>query len=255
MVPQIARIMRYGYVGERNVFWENPDLAGKTIDMNSKDWSNYGGDKIWNSPQIVWGWPPDNYLDAGPCKAEKLSGGRLKITGKQSPLIGIRFSRIIQIASSGTEVSIINEMKNLGNKPVEWGIWEVAQTDAPLYGVLPRYRKSKFPLGLNDFATLGMTESDYSMTDTEIRLYHNTKIGMKAGIDSPEGWAKASWNNLHFTLSAAYQRGKRYPDDGCWQELYAMNNPHYMELEILSPLYNLKPGASAAFTTRWKLTR
>src|SRR5262245_9959440 len=47
-VPQIGRIMRYGFVGGPNALWVNPTLQGKTTDFSQpiKDWNNYGGDKV-----------------------------------------------------------------------------------------------------------------------------------------------------------------------------------------------------------------
>src|SRR5262245_60839367 len=67
LVPQIGRIMRYGFVGGPNVLWENPAMHGKVVPPKAgdKEWANYGGDKLWPAPQDRWGWPPDPYLDRG----------------------------------------------------------------------------------------------------------------------------------------------------------------------------------------------
>ena len=48
-------------VGGPNVLWENLKLSGKTVDLKSpgKDWTNFGGDKLWPAPQERSGWPPD----------------------------------------------------------------------------------------------------------------------------------------------------------------------------------------------------
>src|ERR1043165_8928211 len=65
-VPQIGRIMRYGRIGGPNMLWENPKYFGKTVDLKNpgKDWTNFGGDKLWSAPQDRWGWPPDPRIDA-----------------------------------------------------------------------------------------------------------------------------------------------------------------------------------------------
>ena len=98
-VPQIGRIMRYGYVGERNVLWENPALAGKTTDLSRpvNDWQNYGGDKLWPAPQSVWGWPPDPVSDSGPQTVKVLPNRHLLMTGPESRKYGVRFQREIAL--------------------------------------------------------------------------------------------------------------------------------------------------------------
>ena len=75
IVPQIGRIMRYGFVGGPNMLWNNIALAGKTTDLASasKDWNNYGGDKLWPAPQDRWAWPPDRVLDSAPQTVKKLA--------------------------------------------------------------------------------------------------------------------------------------------------------------------------------------
>ena len=64
-VPQIGRIMHYGFNDGDNVLWENPELEGNLPDTLNlgKDWRNYGGDKLWPAPQARWGWPPSPTLD------------------------------------------------------------------------------------------------------------------------------------------------------------------------------------------------
>src|ERR1051325_5584720 len=84
-VPQIGRIMRYGYVDGPNVLWENAALAGKTTDFSQPvtDWQNYGGDKVWPAPQSVWGWPPDATFESAPHTVQVLKNGHLLV---ESPL-------------------------------------------------------------------------------------------------------------------------------------------------------------------------
>src|SRR5690349_6289708 len=51
-VPQIGRILRYGYIDGPNILCENAALQGKAPDPAhpGKDWVNYGGDKLWPAP-------------------------------------------------------------------------------------------------------------------------------------------------------------------------------------------------------------
>ncbi len=83
VVPQIGRIMRYGFTGNANVLWNNTTLNGKVTDLNApgKDWINYGGDKLWPAPQERWGWPPDRTLDSAPHTLKVLPNHHLLMTG------------------------------------------------------------------------------------------------------------------------------------------------------------------------------
>src|SRR4051812_33887530 len=53
IVPSLGgRIMRYGFVGEPNVLWNNPDIPD--LSKGHPDYFNYGGDKAWPWPQDDW---------------------------------------------------------------------------------------------------------------------------------------------------------------------------------------------------------
>src|SRR5436305_6468398 len=122
MVPQIGRVMRYAFVKGENVLWENPALFGKTVDLTNppKDWTNFGGDKLWPAPQDRWGWPPDPVIDAGQPEVTVLPNGRLRITGKASKKHGIRFIREISLDPKLPVVNIVNTMENTSGKPQSW---------------------------------------------------------------------------------------------------------------------------------------
>ncbi len=257
-VPQIGRIMRYGYSGEKNFLWENPALAGKTIapEGEQKEWVNYGGDKLWPAPQDRWGWPPDPYLDRGPHAVEVLEGRRLRVTGTRSPRTGLRFIREISLARTGSEVTLRNTLVNTGSQAARWSVWEVAQVDAPDEACLPLHRNGRFPEGFLIFKNSPPVPETLRVTRDRACLRRHPGRGGKIGGDSPEGWAAARAGGLRMTVSARYERGREYPDGGCAQEIWSNPDPlPYMELELLSPLQDLAPGKRHAFTTRWRLDR
>jgi hypothetical protein len=67
IVPEIGRVMSYGFVGGPNLLWNNPQKQFK-----AEEWHNYGGDKTWPAPQSLWptnvgrGWPPVAEWDGAP---------------------------------------------------------------------------------------------------------------------------------------------------------------------------------------------
>ncbi|MCS6776444.1 MAG: DUF4380 domain-containing protein [Chloroherpetonaceae bacterium] len=257
-VPQIGRILHYGYVRGPNLLWVNSELAGKTInpEQAQADWPNYGGDKLWPAPQNRWGWPPDPALDSGVHTARVLKGGRLQVTGQPSEKHGIRFSREIVRDPVGTGVTIRNTMTNVSAREVQWAVWQVTQVDAPDVVLMPLYRGGRFPKGYYVFKDADPAPNRMKILGEEIRLERDPERSSKIGGDSPKGWLAAEKQGIRFEVSAKVEPKRTYPDDGCALEIYTNPDPHpYVELELLSPIVSLAPGRSYSFTTRWKLSR
>lgn len=258
VVPQIGRILRYGYVGGPNVLWENRALWGKTVKPSAsrKEWVNFGGDKLWPAPQARWNWPPDPFLDAGALAVSVLPGSRLRLTGQGSAKHGIRFIREIALAPTGTRVTLRNTMENISDQDVEWSVWEVAQVDDPDVTLLPLHTQGRFPRGYYVFPGGAPPPGMLKVIDGVIHYRRHRKKSSKIGSDSPKGWAAARKGGWRFTVSAAYVPGETYPDNGCAQEIYTNPDPlNYIELELLSPIRFLQPGDRCTFTTYWRLER
>jgi hypothetical protein len=263
-VPQIGRLMRYGYVNGPNMLWENPDLRGKTAPATgeAKEWANFGGDKLWPAPQEKWGWPPDPSVDPGVQSVQVLPDQRLRITGQASKKHGIRFVREITLAPTGTQVTLTNTMENTSVQEVNWSIWEVAQVDAPDWAEIPIDLDSRLPSRYSVFNDATIRERGLEVKGSlqrggaSLRLTRHPQKGGKIGTDAKRQWARALVQGVTFSLQGAYERGASYPDGGCLQEIYSNADPaKYMELELLGPVRHLVPGEKAVFTTRWRLEK
>lgn len=257
-VPQIGRIMRYGYVNGPNLLWENPDLFGKTTDIKNPpmDWPNYGGDKLWPAPQNRWGWPPDPAIDSAANTVKILKNKHLLVTGTVSAKHGIRFSREIVMEPTGTGTALMNTMTNTSDKAVNWSVWEVAQVDSPDVTKMPLHKGGKFSKGYYVFKDADPLPNRMKVVGEEMHLERDTKQSSKIGGDAPAGWLAAEKEGVRFEIASKVESGREYPDDGCALEIYTNPDPtKYVELEHLSPIVTLAPGKSHTFTTRWKLSR
>ena len=257
-VPQIGRILRYGYVGERNVLWENTALAGRTTDLSRPvgDWQNYGGDKLWPSPQSVWGWPPEPLSDSGPQTVRVLPNDRLLVTGPASLKYGVRFQREIALSPSGTGVTIRNTMTSVWANPVRWGIWEVAQADSPDETTFPAQPRKEFPEGYKAFREQMPAEGQVTRKDELVTIRRRADHSGKIGVRSGAGWIESRWGALRFRIAGTFPKAGNYPDGGCAQEIYTSDDPNrYVEMELLAPIRKLKAGASTTFVTVWTLSR
>ena len=138
VVPDIGgRVIQYRF-GEKEFFWVNPALVGKTSPQTGLDphggWMNYGGDKLWPAPQgwdndQQWPGPPDAVLDGQPYRAEmEAKRPVILLRSRDDSRSGIRLSRRIRLHPDTTRVSLEATMTNIDNKP---GHLEPAVGDPP----------------------------------------------------------------------------------------------------------------------------
>jgi hypothetical protein len=257
-VPQIGRIMRYGFVGGPNALWVNPTMKGKTTDLSRPvtEWNNYGGDKVWPSPQSRWSWPPDPTYESAPYTVMELPNRHLLVKSAVSQKHSLYFTREIALEAKGTGVSIINTMHSASDKSLTWGVWEVAQTDSPDVARLMLNKEGKFATGYYVFSGSAPAPDATRIEGDQVLFKRHATQSGKIGSDSPTGRLAADKAGQRFEVSAAFETGKNYPDDGCAQEIWSNPDPDtYMELELLSPIQTLAPGKSYAFKTRWRLSR
>lgn len=257
-VPQIGRVMRYGYIGDVNLLWENPEHLGKTTPLTPSpvDWINYGGDKLWPAPQKVWGWPPDPVMDSGIQKATITPDKKLRIEGRISPKHNLSFVRTISLEAQGTSVTFENTLVNHDKKPAQWAVWQVTQVNSPDRLRMPLYAKGSFKKGYYVFQGSEPVKERMQVLTDELQIVRDSAKSAKIGGDSPLGWIAAEKGAIRFEVSAKRIAGKPYPDDGCSLEIYTNPDPlPYVELELLSPLATIKPGQTLSLTTKWSLKR
>jgi hypothetical protein len=254
-VPKIGRIMRYGKVGGPNVLWENPKMLGK-LPIETKDWQNFGGDKVWPGPQTVWGWPPDPELDPGKHEAKLLSGNRLLVIGAASGKSGVRFEREIAMDPAGTGVRIVNRMVNTSTKPVKWAVWEIAQIDDPDYATLPLSPVEVHPLKYYPFPDNVPLAERVTVEPDRVVIRRDTQKSAKIGSYSEKSEASSvkAGQRFRITVEDRAEPSERYPHGGGRQEIYTNPNPDsYVELEMLGPVRDLKPGERSELRLRWTL--
>lgn len=158
VVPSVARVMRYGFVGEPNVLWENPQAAGKAILLNT--WPNTGGDKVWIWPQSDWpkiigrSFPAPPGADQAPHQAEVIGLYGLRLTSPPVVPWGLRVVRDILVSPSGTHVMLVSRFIAYRDTPFPVGVWTITQVPptAPVYVRLQTPPTNDLPGG---FRTLG----------------------------------------------------------------------------------------------------
>ena len=295
VVPEIGgRVIQYA-LGEKEFFWVNPELLGKTSPKTGLGplgaWLNYGGDKLWPAPQgwdndRQWPGPPDAVLDGQPYRAEMdADAAAIRLTSRDDPRSGIRFSRRIRLDPRSTRVSVEATMTNVDDKPRRWGIWAHTQLDASLPGSddynrrmrawCPINPRSQFERGYD--VIFGETDNRSFQADPErglMKVSYHYQVG-KICLDSHAGWVATVDGRQGdvFVQRFQFDPQEEYPDGSSvefWHNglgrIYAYNkwiemadrrdeNPYVFESEVLSPFARLHPGESYTWRYEWAACR
>ena len=295
VVPEIGgRVIQYA-LGEKEFFWVNPALTGKTPPKTGLDpdggWLNYGGDKLWPAPQgwendRQWPGPPDAVLDGQPYRAEvEPESASIRLTSRDDPRSGIRFSRRIRLDPRSTRVSVEATMTNVDDKPRRWGIWTITQIDAGLPGGddhnrllrvwCPINPRSRFDGGYR--VMFGEKDNPSFQVDDErglVSVSYRYLVG-KIGLDSDAGWVATVDGRRGdvFVQRFKFEPEREYPDGSSvevwhnglgrifaydeWMEMAdsRAENPYMLESELLSPFARLQPGESYTWSYDWYCCR
>ena len=258
VVPAIGRVMSFGKVGGPNLLWNNDPAQ-----LSGDGWKNYGGDKMWLSPQSDWklfhgadNWPPEAVFDGDAWKPDVLSGGKLQLTSGLSKT-GIRATRTLYFDDNG-EFVIEQTARKESGAPLKAGLWSITQVvpgQAVFFAVDPdtQYKEGFFRFGNNH------SQSATRIKPNLIRVGPKaTGSGSKMGFDTKISALAAVKDGLALVQKSARPDGQ-YPDGadqaGFPTELYINGDPktYYQELEILGPLQEFYVGTSWSHTVRWSL--
>lgn len=118
VVPEIGRIMHYGFLDGTNMFYENEQLEGIKFNAgnyfqenNTNQAPNLGGNRVLPCSEeyfnILTGsrHVPDPFLNASSYEVTFLKNGVI-LKSPLSELLGIQLERIITMSENGTKVKI-----------------------------------------------------------------------------------------------------------------------------------------------------
>ena len=268
IVPAIGRIMAYGFCGERNMLWHDPDLEGVVVqedifDQNELEWMNFGGDKVWPTEQRLFpvlngfAWPPDPYLDAFSHHLKILNDG-FEMISPVSPFCGAQVVRRIGMHPGQSRITIEQELTKVqpaqksNDEPIPLTIWNITQIPVPELVVFPIASDSRHEKGMMVWDIDDRIHQNLSVDGTIGNFKPSKDFDQKIGTDA-ENWLAALNGDIVFVESFTKERGGVYPDNHCTTEVYSC--PRYVELELLSPLKNLEPGESTSYTISWDLKK
>lgn len=194
VVPQVGRIMRFGFVGGRNVLWEHPALP-QAVPVDKDQWANPGGDKIWPWPQCQWepmsgrSWPPPDELNDLPHAARQVNANTVRLASPVLPGWQVRVVRDISISAIDAMVSITSWYAPTEDRAADraWPeVWSVSQVPPP-DGVCVRILEDPSPVPLSR----GMVDGPWALEGAGVANWRwlarpanngRAKVGVQADV-------------------------------------------------------------------------
>lgn len=252
------RILLFGFVAEENEFHEIPEHSGKSGDQTFRV---YGGHRLWVAPEIASTYYPDNL----PVTVRRQPKAFVFTAPPESTPPGKNLQKEIEIdlAETGTRVTVTHRVRNLGSEPTEMAPWALSvmagggRAILPLPPRAPMAPETLLPQGvLALWSYTDLADPRWRIGTRYIQLLQAIKCSgafqqQMGGIFNPLGWGAYFRRGHLFVKKAEVQAGAKYPDFGCNFEVYT--DPDSLELETLGPLRNLEPGNTAEYAEQWWL--
>jgi hypothetical protein len=288
VVPAIGgRVMQYD-LGEHPLIWVNPAELGRTYDPSAEaPWPNFGGYKSWVAPQGQWrrgngGWPPPPTLDHGVyvASSEAGEGGRVVLTTVGPTEVfdawqarGLSITRRFTLAPASTRVRVEQTIINHGDVPQQVANWDATQVPGShaeaadhdnFWIYFPINPRSMF--GQRGFFVLPLegraaAESQWKTWpgDQVAGVQYLRRQG-KICADAVGGWAgyvdeRDGYSYIkRFTVDVVPEPAT-HPEGGSTVQVSTAAHEPYLELEVLGPLVDLRPGQQTTFVVDWYATR
>jgi hypothetical protein len=251
------RIIRYGFVGGRNLFKEFPDQLGKS---GESAFRIRGGHRLWVGPE----YPPDSpitySIDNSPVNI-RVKGSTLIATPPLEAAAGVQKQIVVKMAAAGSGVEVLHRITNRNPWPVEFAAWPITVmapggtgiTGLPPRGTHPEMLSPTNPLVIWAFTDL--SDKRWRFTRKYILLHQDPKVAapQKIGSFSADTFGAYHLGNELFMKRYRADPGRIHPDMGASFEMFT--NHEVLELETMGPLTKLAPGATLAHIERWSLRR
>lgn len=292
VAPELGgRILQVEMDGHEFLFI-NPLLEGKLPDETrlgeNGAWLNFGGEKIWPAPQgwntrEQWSGPPDPVLDSGiydfNTETDKNNEVAMVLQSPVDERTGLQIRRRISLEKNRAAVVVEASFVNKTNRPLNWSLWPVVQMNTPgesdgRYRVIcPVNPNSKFEQGYR--VMHGLANSPQNQYDAfgNVVVNYQYLVG-KIGLDANAGWMAMldSISGKVFVLSFDCEGNEPYPENTSMQVwtqgrgiVFSRNriaefvndrvqNPPYLEMEILSPIKKIEPGKHIQFNYKMLCT-
>lgn len=247
------RIIRYGFTGQQNEFCDDAPLS---LDVHEKEWYLMGGHRLWHSPEA---YPRTYWPDNDTVEWEKTGKG-IRVTLKDRDWVQVDKEMEITMSPDNSGVKVVHTLTNRNAWPVKLAAWALTVMAPGGKEIIPQpQHESHFSDGakgsrvitLWSYAKTNDPRVNWGDKYITVQQDVNNNNNLKFGISNEDGWS-AYLNRDHlFVKKYSHDPDAVYPDRGVSYETFVCN--YMLEMETLSPLVLLQPGASVSHIEEWKL--
>jgi len=220
-------------------------------------WRVHCGHRLWLAPEGDHDYHPDNE----PISYEIIEGDKILLTQNKDPRLSVRKRMLIAFGSEengdANRLTVMHRVENVGECESKAALWAISAMAPGGVERIPmkKYSGGAFPRHVFStwfYTNLGDVRAKYSAE--EITLSHMPiEERYKIGVGHPYG--KVSYENkgVIFSLDFLIEEDETYPDGNVSYETFMCK--HMVEMESLSPIFEIAPGASAEHCEIWALTK
>ncbi len=248
------RIMRFGFVGGPNLFFEKTEDLGQS---GGSEWRIYGGHRFWHAPEAF----PRTYApDNSPVERHAVDGNTLKLVQPVEPSTGVGKEIEITLDPATHRVTVLHRAVNWNPWAIELAPWCLTAMAGGGRAIIPheKYRAhSEYllparPLVLWHYTDMSDPRFTWGPRYIQLRQDRSATTKQKIGVLNTLGWAAYALAGHVFVKRFAHRPGAAYPDFGANCEVFTDSS--MLEMETLGPLTRLRAnGGAVEFTERWEL--
>ncbi len=245
------RILRFGFTNGPNLLLEIKTDQGTTAEQG---FVSRGGHRLWVAPEDAVGtYAADNL----PCDCH-IHDDMLQVTGPVEVGTGFRKQLRVRFDETGS-LEIVHRLQNTMSWNVKASIWALTMmapgghgiTGFPPRGTHPECLAPTNPLVMWAFTDLTDPRLTFTPLYLVLRQDQQYQQPFKLGHFNVDTWGAYLLGDELFLKRYRALTNVSYPDFGCSFEIFT--NGVALELETLSPLTQIEPGAWLEHIEYWSL--
>jgi hypothetical protein len=244
------RIIHFGFVGRENHMKVFEDAAGKT---GGDEWRCFGGHRLWHSPEEM---PRTYEEDNEPIEWKKIPGG-IWTRSKMDAWTQVEKEMEIVLDSETGDVQITHRLTNRNAWEISLSVWALTVMAPGGIEIVPQIVEGPTLLPNRTLALWTyskMNDPRVTWGGRFILLAQDpaAKGPFKIGLPVDAGWAAYANYGQLFVKRFEYDDEAEYPDFGM-SSYETYTSAEMLEMESLSPMWDLEPSDSAEHVEVWSL--
>ena len=254
------RIIRFGFLGEQNLMQSNREEFDPKTDKaftdyfgENKKWENFGGHRIWLSPEAY----PETYYPDCDAVSYKITPDGAVFTPKAETENGVSKSLEIKMDPDDANMQVIMRVKNISDRPKDFAIWGLTVSEKNGTVIVPMNTNdtgllSNRIISLWPYTDMSDSRIYWGKKYVTVKQDPNAANPLKIGFDLGGGAVFYTLGDDIFCkrYNTNHPNGN-YPDGGCSFETYSCGV--FTEVESLGELKTVVPGETSEHIESWSL--